>query len=189
MNPKRWQRIGETFASLGMINKDLSLDGFLYDPGSARNLRWLLRWVGLLLVAGAAILAYQAHRSNAKFRAIFNAANDAIFIHDMASGAILGMASAHIEAHAVGSPIHRAFETFSQAATRGGMGVKSLLRFAHQTPTEVRQLDLNELLREEIRLLERTTLSKVKLELDLAADLWPIRGEVRHHAPSAHHEA
>jgi len=100
--------------------------------------------------------------------------------HDMNNvlGAILGMASAHLEAHAEGSPTRRAFDTISQAATRGGMAVKSLLRFAHQTPTEVRELDMNELLREEIRLLERTTLSKVRLELDLAADLWPIRGEV-----------
>ena len=36
---------------------------------------------------------------------------------------------------------------------------------------------MNTLLRSEIALLERTTLSKVTLETDLAGDLWPIRGD------------
>jgi hypothetical protein len=32
MNPGRWQHIGDTFVSLGMLQPDYSLEGFLYDP-------------------------------------------------------------------------------------------------------------------------------------------------------------
>ncbi|MCX6547914.1 MAG: ATP-binding protein [Acidobacteria bacterium] len=55
--------------------------------------------------------------------------------------------------------------------------VKSLLSFARQTPAENRELDLNAILREQVDLLERTTLAKVRLQLDLDPELRPIRGD------------
>jgi CheY-like chemotaxis protein len=91
--------------------------------------------------------------------------------------AILGLASTYLESQPSGSPVHRAFETISKAAQRGGKLVKSLLTFARQSPEESLQLDLNTILREEIRLLECTALAKVHLEVDLAAELQPIRGD------------
>ena len=99
--------------------------------------------------------------------------------HDMNNvlGAILGLASANLELLPVDSPAHRAFDTISKAAIRGGKMVKSLLTFARQSPAEARELDVNTILREEARLLEHTTLSKVHLEMDLASDLHPILGD------------
>ncbi len=99
--------------------------------------------------------------------------------HDMNNvlGAILGLASVNLEAHPSGSPTYRAFDTISKAATRGGEMIKSLLTFARQSRAEERELDLNAILQEEVRLLERTTLSKVCLELDLEPGLRPIRGD------------
>jgi len=99
--------------------------------------------------------------------------------HDMNNvlGAVLGLASANIEAQTPGSPAHRAFDTIIKAAARGGLMIKSLLSFTRQSPAEERQLDVNAILQEEIRLLERTTLSKVDLELDLEPALHPILGD------------
>ncbi|MBP1771393.1 MAG: sensor hybrid histidine kinase [Holophagaceae bacterium] len=99
--------------------------------------------------------------------------------HDMNNvlGAILGLASAHFETEPEGSPAHRAFGTIIKAAERGGTMVKSLLNLARQSPAELMELDLNAILREEVRLLERTTLAKVDLVLDLAPGLQPIRGD------------
>ena len=99
--------------------------------------------------------------------------------HDMNNvlGAILGLASAHLEVQPKGTPSHRAFDTIAKAATRGGEMVRSLLAFARQSQAEERDLDLNAILREEIRLLEHTTLSRVRLEMDLAAELRSIRGD------------
>ncbi len=100
--------------------------------------------------------------------------------HDMNNvlGAILGLASASSHTLAPEEPARRAFETISKAAVRGGEMVKRLLRFAHQSPAEARELDLNAILREEMHLLEHTTLAKVHLVEDLAPNLWTIQGDV-----------
>jgi PAS domain S-box-containing protein len=99
--------------------------------------------------------------------------------HDMNNvlGAILGMASSNLDSQPEGSRAHRAFETIARAAVRGGHMVNRLLSFARQSPAEERELDLNAILREEVRLLERTTLAKVRLDLDLAEGLRPVRGD------------
>jgi PAS domain S-box-containing protein len=99
--------------------------------------------------------------------------------HDMNNvlGAILGLASAHIEAQPVGSQTQKAFGTIIKAAERGGNLLKSLLSFARQNAAEDQDLDVNAILREEVRLLERTTLSKVRLVMDLDPDLRLIRGD------------
>jgi CheY-like chemotaxis protein len=76
-----------------------------------------------------------------------------------------------------GSQGRRSFEAIIRASERAGKMVKSLLSFARQSPAEAHKLDLNEILREEIGLLERTTLSNVTLEMDLASDLQPILGD------------
>jgi PAS domain S-box-containing protein len=99
--------------------------------------------------------------------------------HDMNNvlGAILGMATAHIQTQPTDSPTYRAFETIIQAASRGGKLVKGLLSFARQSPAEEIEMNINRVLREEAQLLERTTLANVRLEMDLASDLRPIRGD------------
>jgi len=99
--------------------------------------------------------------------------------HDMNNvlGAILGLATANLGAQAPGSPARKAFETIIKAAERGGKMVKSLLSFSRQTTAEERLLDLNKIIQEEVTLLERTTLAKVHLEMNLAADLRHILGD------------
>jgi PAS domain S-box-containing protein len=99
--------------------------------------------------------------------------------HDMNNvlGAILGLASANIGLQPTGSPTYRSFETIVKAATRGGDMVRSLLTFARQSQAADQVLDVNALLREEVQLLERTTLAKVQLEVDLEPELQPMRGD------------
>lgn len=99
--------------------------------------------------------------------------------HDMNNvlGAILGLASAHIDTQPYGSPLHQALDKICKATERGGKMVKSLLNFARQRPAENQALDLNAILLEQVGLLERTTLSKVQLQLDLEANLRPMLGD------------
>jgi len=99
--------------------------------------------------------------------------------HDMNNvlGAILGLASAQVEATPEGSTLRRSFETIIKACDRGGNMVRSLLRFSRLTPVEEREVDLNVLLQEEVLLLERTTFAKVRLELDLDPGLGHILGD------------
>ena len=99
--------------------------------------------------------------------------------HDMNNvlGAILGLASVHLEIQPPDSPAHRAFATIEKACTRGGNLIQRLLGFARQGLAEEKDLDLNALVRDEVRLLERTTLARVRLVMELAADLPLIRGD------------
>ena len=99
--------------------------------------------------------------------------------HDMNNvlAAILGLASAHLPAQPEGSSLRAGLQTIIKAAERGGKMVRTLLNFARTSPVEIQELDMNELIREETRLLGATTLAKVHLDLDLAADLRPIRGD------------
>ena len=99
--------------------------------------------------------------------------------HDMNNvlGGILGMAELGLAEQLPGTQGQRSFSAIIRATDRAGKMVRSLLSFARQSPAEDHVLALNDILREEVGLLERTTLAKVGLELDLAADLWPIQGD------------
>jgi len=104
--------------------------------------------------------------------------------HDMNNvlGAILALASVHGMAAPAGSALARDMATVASACQRGGSLVKGLLGFARQELAEERDVDLNAVIRQEVELLERTTLQKVRLVLDLEADLPAIVGD-----PSALH--
>ncbi len=99
--------------------------------------------------------------------------------HDMNNvlGAILGLSSAMQNFQVVDSPAWRAFDTIEKAATRGGKLVQSLLVFTRNSLPEERVLNLNEILQEEVRILAHTTLSHVRLTLDMDSELRPIRGD------------
>ena len=98
--------------------------------------------------------------------------------HDMNNvlGAILALASAHRDLGTDGGTAG-AFGIIASAAERGGVLVKSLLGFSRKAPLATETLDLNAIIREEVGLLARTTLAKVRLVTELAGDLRPIRGD------------
>ena len=53
MSAQRWQQIGQTYAELGMLPANFSLDGLIYENESRR----LPAWIWALLVAGLVILS------------------------------------------------------------------------------------------------------------------------------------
>ena len=99
--------------------------------------------------------------------------------HDMNNvlGAILAMASVHQEMEPEGSALRADMDTIVKACERGGAMVRGLLGFARQDLTETRDVDLNGLVRDQVALLSRTTLQRVRLEMDLAEPLPMVRGE------------
>jgi PAS domain S-box-containing protein len=64
-----------------------------------------------------------------------------------------------------------------RASSRGRDLVKGLTNFVRKNLEEPEVLDLNELVREEMELLGRTTLQKVALTMDLEEPLPPVMGE------------
>lgn len=62
MSRERWQHIGNTYASSGMMPKDFTLDGFLFSPEEVLP-AWVYRallWGGLAIVLGGILAAYIA---------------------------------------------------------------------------------------------------------------------------------
>lgn len=50
MNVGRWRHIADTYAGIGMLPRDFSLDGFLYDPNPQRDLTWFYRGLAATLL-------------------------------------------------------------------------------------------------------------------------------------------
>jgi PAS domain S-box-containing protein len=151
----------------------------LCDPDGRRT--------GLVLVVRDITERCRAEQERQELQARLNHANrmESLGIlaggvaHDMNNvlAAILGTASLHAEMTPADSVLHRGLLTITQAAERGGRMVRSLLNFSRQSPEEDRELNLNTVLEEDMRLLEHATLSRIKVAMDLAPDLAPVRGD------------
>jgi len=92
-------------------------------------------------------------------------------------GAIQALAMVHQLQSGPETRLRRDMDTISRACQRGGNLVKGLLGFARQNLAETRPVDLNALMREEAALLERTTLSRVRLVLDLVPGELVVLGD------------
>lgn len=70
MNPGRWRHIADTYAEFGMMPRGFSLDGFLYDPDRARDLRWLYWTTAALAIVALAAWGWilPLRRLNARLR-------------------------------------------------------------------------------------------------------------------------
>lgn len=93
MNPNRWRDIAATYANLGLMPRDFSLQGFLYDP-SEPDLSWFYRTLAaaLIIIAIIASIAFYVYRINLKLQAsekrlrlaanVFTHAREGIIITD-----------------------------------------------------------------------------------------------------------
>ena len=99
--------------------------------------------------------------------------------HDMNNvlGAIMAVASLLKARHSNLPAIVKDAESLLQAAVRGRDLVKGLRDFSRKDLDSAVRLDLNDLVRKEADLLERTTLKKVAIELDLEEGLPEFFGE------------
>jgi diguanylate cyclase (GGDEF)-like protein/PAS domain S-box-containing protein len=82
MNPNRWRHIADTYADIGLLPKDFSLEGFLYDA-SEPEMSWFFRALLLALVPTFCIgaIALYILRTNRRLRnslAELNAAQQAL---------------------------------------------------------------------------------------------------------------
>ncbi len=91
--------------------------------------------------------------------------------------AITALSSVHLRKAEAASPLHRDMETITKACKRGGDLVKGLLGFAREQLAEELDVDLNAVVLEVTTLLKRTTLQKVRLDMDLAQGLRLIKGD------------
>jgi PAS domain S-box-containing protein len=91
--------------------------------------------------------------------------------------AILAVATIHRRRAADGTPLYQDMETITQACLRGGTLVKSLLGFARKDLHEERLLNLNDLIRQGLNLLEPLTPERVTIQADLSDSLREMMGD------------
>ncbi|BDU77582.1 hypothetical protein METESE_25400 [Mesoterricola sediminis] len=99
--------------------------------------------------------------------------------HDMNNvlGAILSLGSVLQEKYGGDADLRRMADLIVQASVRGRNLVRSLRDFSRRELVGEADVDLNDLVRAEAELLERTTLKQVEVRLDLQPGLPAIRGE------------
>lgn len=99
--------------------------------------------------------------------------------HDMNNilGAIMGVASLVQERPGGDPQLHKDMDTLLRAATRGRDLVRGLTDFARKGIQAASVTDLNGILAREAELLQRTTLQKIRVELDLEQDLPKVQGD------------
>ena len=71
MNEGRWNKIAETYANMGMIPKNYSLEGFVYDPRQPPVMRWIFLGIGILsgiVLLGIVSLIWNAQLRRAVFQ-------------------------------------------------------------------------------------------------------------------------
>lgn len=74
-------------------------------------------------------------------------------------------------------PAARRMEKAEEAAQHCAKMIKSLLGFSHRARPELELLDLNQLVHTTATLVERLLGGRIRLDLDLAPDLGPVRGD------------
>lgn len=99
--------------------------------------------------------------------------------HDMNNvlGAILALATTHLDFEPEGSTRHATFQTITKACLRGRNMVKSLLDFSRRDVAGERTVALNTLVQDEARLLERTIPANIQVRLDLDPEAGTILGD------------
>ena len=99
--------------------------------------------------------------------------------HDLNNvlGSILAVATIHRRKSEEGTPLRRDMETITKACLRGGSLAASLQGFARRDLDEELLLNLNDLIREDLRLLERTTSGAISIRQDLSDPLPKIKGD------------
>ena len=88
MYPGRWRHIAETYVELGMLTKDFSLDGFLYDPKPNIDLSWLYRLLAgaLLLIVILIRFAWISKKlriSEQRYRGLFSHMTNGFALHEL----------------------------------------------------------------------------------------------------------
>jgi PAS domain S-box-containing protein len=99
--------------------------------------------------------------------------------HDMNNvlAAVQAIVQTLQQRHAGDSRLQADLGVIERASTRGRDLVKSLTNFVRKELQEPERLSLNDLVREEVELLGRTTLQRIALVMDLEDPLPPVLGE------------
>ena len=116
-------------------------------------------------------------RQSQKMEAIGHLAGGVAHDFNNILASVLGYASMYKLECEPGSGAQRAFTEIERAAERAAKLTRQLLGFARRGKFQVRPVDLDEVVREVVMLLEHTIDKRVRIVLDLASDGYAVMGD------------
>ncbi|MCK5820604.1 MAG: HAMP domain-containing histidine kinase, partial [Bacteroidales bacterium] len=169
INPGRWKHIADTYVSLGMLDPDYSLEGFIYEPAPPVDSRWI--YVLLFGLAGIAVAATMGWFVNRQLRRLVTRSTHNMTIamekakesdrlksaflanmsHEIRTpmNGILGFAELLKEPGLSGDEIHKYVEVIESSGDRMLNTINDLIDIskieAGQTEVEVSLVIINEL--------------------------------------------
>lgn len=90
-------------------------------------------------------------------------------------GVILGYAELLKSQLAENTKQSQYINEINQAGTRAKKLTSRLLAFSRKKPADTQVINLNQLILEDQHMLEKTLTARIKLNIDLAPDLWPVQ--------------
>ncbi len=92
---------------------------------------------------------------------------------------ILGRATVQLKKTEFGSSVHSAFLKIEQAALRAADLTKQLTAYSGRSKFEIRVVNMNDIIKENLHSLIVSTSVPVQIHPDLAAGLFPVRADIR----------
>lgn len=196
MSSSRWQKIVDTYQSLGQIQKDNILAGFIYKPKQGLlELIGISPWqlfgmiVFILLALSALIIVSLKRVVHLRTKELLDAEIHLRHVQKMESiGALVGgvahdfnnilagiTGAIFLAKRKFGEDKH--FTTINTQAERAANMVKQLLAFARKDTHKMEVISLNDLVKQSASLLALSISERIHLNIDLCQENLPMQGD------------
>jgi len=131
-------------------------------------------WSGLFIDVTERVQTAEIIRRSQKMDALGKLTGGVAHDYNNMLGVVLGY-SELLKAQLADQPKLQSYvDKISHAGERGAKLTKKLLAFSKNKSSDVKKFDINTLLNDEQHMLEKTLTARIKLELELEDNLWPV---------------
>ncbi len=131
-------------------------------------------WSGMFVDVTERVLAAETIRRSQKMDALGKLTGGVAHDYNNMLGVVLGYSDLLKEQLSEQPKLQAYVDKIIHAGERGAKLTKKLLAFSKNTSSDVKKFNINTLLHEEQHMLEKTLTARIKLELRLEHDLWPV---------------
>ena len=131
-------------------------------------------WSGMLVDVTERVLAAETIRRSQKMDALGKLTGGVAHDYNNMLGVVLGYSDLLREQLSAQPKLQTYVDKIIHAGERGAKLTKKLLAFSRNTSSDVKKFNINTLLHDEKHMLEKTLTARIRLELELEDDLWPV---------------
>lgn len=131
-------------------------------------------WSGMFVDVTEHVLAAEMIRRSQKMDALGKLTGGVAHDYNNMLGVVLGYSDLLREQLSTQPKLQAYVDKITHAGERGAKLTKKLLAFSRNTSSDVKKFNINTLLHDEKHMLEKTLTARIRLELELEDDLWPV---------------